>query len=130
MSRLLGIKAFQLVIAFFGPPTNILVLQRKTATCRLPCQMVCSAPLKRITPKVVTDGWQKTLLVYGPGAGLLATGCQGLTAVLIKGGHPATRLPSWTSWPHNLLAEQNLGTLLWKELQEGMVRLFNFVLQN
>lgn len=72
----------------------------KTATCRPPHQVICSAPLGGITPKVATQGWKKIPLVSGQVQGHWPQSARDHRSAP-KGGHPATLLPSWASRQHN-----------------------------
>lgn len=49
--------------------------------------------------------------------------CRGLwSAPEVDVSCPTVLLPRWTPRQQNLLVEQRLATLLWKELQESVVR--------
>lgn len=120
-SYLLGIESLQVVVAFFGAPlypNEYMAAAGEVGACR-PCyRLICSPPLRRTAPGAATQGWKKTPMLCWP-----AAVCRGLwSAPEGDVSCPTVLLPCWTPRQQNLLAEQCLASLLWKELQESVVR--------
>lgn len=94
----------------------------KTATCRPPRQVICSAPLGGITPKVATQGWKKIPLVSGQVQGCWPQSARDHLRVGIL-------LRCFQAGPLGSTTEQSLATLLWKKFQGSVVGLFDSVPQ-